>query len=159
MASTYISLPAVSIAGPVDVIVDAAQDSIKISDGTDILAVNPDGSINTVTTISSGFALQNTYGEATSVPSSTPTTVVSVVAAAGNKLRRVEAAGTNIARFEVKINGFVVAKKYTYFGGPFWVDFDFPDGLALNAADSVTVVATHSQTDVGDFNSNIMLYV
>lgn len=66
MASTYISLPvtASTITGPIDVNINPANDAIKISDGTDTLAVNTDGSINvqfsgTVTVAATDLDIRN----------------------------------------------------------------------------------------------------
>ena len=144
MASTFISLPAATV----------SVGAVQITDGTDTLAVNSDGSINVAVT--GGGVTSITYNEVTSVASSTLTTVATFVAAMSTKLKRVEASGTNIAYFEVVVNGTVRAKKYTYFGGPLSVDFDFRDGLALTAADTVILRIQHTRTMTGDFNATII---
>ncbi len=49
MASTFINLPFEQVTGPVEVIVDATLDSIKIKGPSgDAMVVNPGGSINTL---------------------------------------------------------------------------------------------------------------
>ena len=143
MASTFISLPAATV----------SVGAVQITDGTDTLAVNADGSINVALTGGGITAL--TYNEVTSVASSTLTTVATYVAGSSVKLKRVEASGTNIAYYIVTVNGSVVAKKYTNFGGPLEVNFDFKDGLALVAADTVLVRVEHTRPSVGDFNATI----
>ena len=144
MASTFISLPAATV----------SVGAVRITDGTDELAINADGSINVA--LSGGGVTTVTYNEVTSVASSTPTNVATFVAAMSTKLKRIEASGTNIAAFEVVVNGTVRAKKYSYFGGPLSVDFDFRDGLALTAADTVILRVTHTRTMTGDFNATII---
>jgi hypothetical protein len=49
-------------AGAMEVAIDASTDSIKVSDGTDVLEINPDGSINVVTTLSPSSSSVLIYG-------------------------------------------------------------------------------------------------
>lgn len=144
MASTFISLPAQKV----------TVGSVQITDGTDMLAINGDGSINVALT--GGGVTSVTYNEVTSVAASVLTTVATFVAGSSVKLKHVEAAGTNIAYYEVVLNGSVVAKKYTYFGSALNVDFDFRDGIALTGGDTVLVRVQHTRTMSGDFNATII---
>jgi hypothetical protein len=144
VASTFISLPAQTV----------SVGSVQITDGTDTLAINNDGSINVALT--GGGVTAVTYNEVTSVASSTLTTVATFVAGSSVKLRRASASGSNIAYFIVTVNGSTVAKKYTYYGGDLSVEFDFEDGIALTAADTVLVRVEHTRTMTGDFNATII---
>lgn len=159
MASTFINLPvtASAISGPIDVNISASNDSIKISDGTDTLAINSDGSINVALT--GGGLTSATYNEVTGVASGVLTTVASFTAVASTKVRRIMAAGTNIAAYEVVVDGNVRAKSYTNFGGPLDVVFDFEDGLSLSIGNQVLVRVLHQRPDVGNFNASIVTQV
>lgn len=156
MASTYISLPAQTFSGSVSVNLDASTDSVAIGDGIDLLSINPDGSIN----VNVGGNAVNTFNEITSVASSGLfTTVVSYMAPSPAKLKFVSVAGSNVAEYQVKINGSIQSKKYTYFGGALSADFDFRDGIDLVGSDLVTVEVRHNRTDLGNFNGNIIIQI
>lgn len=144
----------VTFSTPQEIIISHLDDSIQIGDGTNLLQINPDGSIN-VNTDNSGTT-SNTYGEQTGVPSSTPTTIVSIVATAGMRLRRCFASGTNIAEYSVIVAGNTQAKKWTNFGTPLDVLFDFGSGIILTAGQVVTVRVTHLRSDVGTFAASII---
>ena len=144
MASTFISLPVAQV----------SVGSVQITDGVDNLAINSDGSINVA--ITGGGTTATTYNEVTSVASSTLTTIASFTATATTRIRKAMAAGTNIAYYEVVLNGSVIAKKYTYFSGGYNVDFDFEDGIPMAATDTVLVRVEHTRGSTGDFNATII---
>lgn len=140
----------------------ASQDNVAISDGTNQLIVNADGSINVVyNPASSPVTPVNTFNDATSVPTSTDTTVTSYTAPVGKTtyLQKITASGTNIAKYEVKVNGVIVDRKRTYFSGPFDVEFEFSNevnnGYPLSVGDVVTLVVNHTRAATGDFESRI----
>lgn len=136
-----------------------------VTDGTDALIINPDGSIN-VNIIDSVTTL-NTYrsyfAEATSVPSSTTTLIQTYTVPALTQafLERIEVAGTNIGMYEVFVNDIIQDRKYTYFGNSLNDIFEFTgstsSGYPLNAGDTVKVKITHGRPSVGNFNSRIQL--
>lgn len=155
--------------GSIDVncIISAANDSIRISDGTDTLAINTDGSINANITgsvsISSGDVnvietgtVATVYNEVLSIASATLTTIVSYTAVQPSRLKVVEVSGTNIAEFTVYVNGSPIHKKRTYYG---YLDssFQFSKGYALVASDVVQVKVLHYQSTVGDFSAFALL--
>ena len=144
MASTFINLP----------VEQANVGSVKVTDGVDQLAINSDGSINVAVT--SGGLTGLTYSEANSVASGVPTTVCTFTAMSAIKLKSVQAAGTNIATYYVKLNGFTIAKSYTNFGGPMDVNFDFKGGEELVISDVVTLEVLHNRPSTGDFNATIV---
>lgn len=134
---------------------------IKDSDG-DELQVNPDGSLN-VNVVSGTLSakVKFAYNEVTSVAMGVPTTIVTYVAAVGKitYLQLLHLAGTNKGTFEVKINGVVVDKSYTYYL-TFETSFDFAgsaQGFLLDEGDIVSCVVTHSSLDVADFSGRIQV--
>lgn len=144
MASTFINLPVEQV----------SVGAVQITDGTDNLAINSDGSINVA--ITGGGLTTVTYNEVTSVASGILTTVCSYTATSSVRLRKVLASGTNIASYEVQLNGVTLAKKYTNFGGPMDVDFDFEDGRSIVATNIVTLKILHSRPGTGNFNATII---
>src|SRR5690606_25918918 len=130
-----------------------------IGDGEDEMAVNPDGSINTVVVPSLTNALVNTlYGEATAVPAATPTVVctLTVPPTGSTFLTQIDASGDNIGLYTVLLNGQTLDVKRTYFGGALNCTFNFSTagtGLLLAAGDVLEVVAEHNRPNVGDFNA------
>lgn len=135
--------------------------SIRIGDGVDEMAVNPDGSINVNLTPSNTSALiQSAYNEVSSVPMATPTLLVSYTAPVGKLafLSKIFVSGDNIAKYQVKLNGTVIESMRTYFGGPLNAMADFSDsarGKLLTVGDLVQVYVIHQRPDVGDFNGRI----
>lgn len=145
MASTYISLPVSNV----------NVGSVQVTDGTDTLQINNDGSINVA--ITGGGLTTVTYNEITGLASGSLTTIASFTAVSSVRLRKAMAAGTNIASYEVQINGSVKAKSYTNFGGPLETAFDFEDGISLGIGDIVTVKVIHSRIANGNFNATIII--
>jgi hypothetical protein len=143
VASTFISLPVAQV----------SVGSVQITDGVDNLAINSDGSINVA--ITGGGLTASTYNEVTSVASGSLTTVATFTASSATRIRKVMASGTNIAYYEIVLNGSVIAKKYSYFT-EYNVDFDFEDGIPMAITDTVLVRIEHNRIDTGDFNATII---
>lgn len=154
--SLRVSAFAIPPPGGLEVIITDADDSIKIGNGSgQYMAVNPDGSINVVLT-SSGLTTKNLFNEITSVPAAVTSNILSYVAVANTKLLKVDVGGTNIAAFEVLINGSLAAKKYTYFQNLNEI-FDFKDGLPVVTGQVILIRVTHNRPDLGDFNANVLV--
>lgn len=135
--------------------VDAADgDNIAISDGTNTLAINPDGSIN-VTVEHLVNSVISIFAQVSSVPSSVLTTIVSYTAVAGDKLKRGVVSGSNIASYDLLLNGSTIDRKRTYFGADLNSDFFFDEGLDLSAGDVIMIKVIHTRPSVGDFNGRI----
>lgn len=146
--------------GILEITLTAEDDSIAIGDGTNTLAVNPDGSINVVTSAIAARISKSVFSESLNVPSSVETTIVNFVAASGvnTYLTKLVASGQNIAEYAVKVNGVVIDKKRTYYTGGFNVDFDFGmNGLQLSSGDLVSITVKHSSSGVGNFNGRIQV--
>jgi hypothetical protein len=145
----------------VNVSLDAADDSIAIGDPDTgyTLEINSNGSINVVSEESGN--LVSTYNEVSSVASGAPTIVASYTAPVGKTtyLNKVTFAGTNIAMYEVLVNGVTKDKFYSYFGAALSNEFVFGNngtkGLKLTALDVVILKVTHQRTGAGDFNARI----
>lgn len=169
MASTYITLPAQTVTlGTVDVVVTAQNDSIAISDGTNTLAVNPDGSLNvsgisTVTgqvTVDGGTVAVTGQNEfeynQVSVPPTGSATIVSHFFATNYKLRRVSATGATVGVYTVRFNGSPVDKlrsNYTDFN----CRFDYETGIAVPAGTTVSVLVENgSTTDTALFSAQLL---
>lgn len=136
-------------------VVFAPGNSIEITDGTDTLAVNPDGSINVV--LSGSATVIETYNEVSSVLASVLTTIVSYTVINPGKLKQINVSGTNIAEYRVELNSVVIDKRRTYFGSALNTDFNYDDGLPLAAADVVLVRVIHTRPSTGDFNARIQV--
>lgn len=136
--------------------------TIQDDDG-DELEINPDGSINVnVISALTNNKIKNTYGEASAVPPSVETTIVTYMVPmllSNALLQRVSVSGTNVGRYRVFLNGVVIDTRRTYYGGNFSEYFEFAmgsaDGTVLQPGDVVTVKILHDRVYVGDFQGRI----
>lgn len=168
MASTFITLPSANIAGPVEVTVNADNDSIAISDGYNTMAVNSDGSINvsgisTVTgqvTVDGGTVAitgenEFEYSQVT-IAALGSAVVVSRLFPTAYKLRRVSATGATVGTYTVRFNGTAVDKlrsNYTDFN----CKFDYETGIAIPAGTTVSVLVENgSATDAALFSAQLL---
>ena len=134
--------------------------SVRISDGTNQLTVNPDGSINVnITTSATEPGLQILHNEVTSVASGVETTVATLVGSpSGYRVEKIEVSGDNYAIFRVKLNGTTIVDKRTW-----WCNFNetfnfenFTNGLFLASGQTLTVTALHNRPYVGGFEATVM---
>lgn len=147
------------VTGNLDIEISAADgDNIAISDGTDFLAINPDGSINVVVGGSAG-TLNTSYTEVTGVVSGITTLIGTHTAVANTLLQKIEFSGTNIAEYELVINGNTQDKKRTYFGNSLNSKFDFNNGLIIPTGQVIQVYVVHDRPEIGDFNARIQTLV
>lgn len=139
------------------------HDSVRIGDGVDELAINPDGSINAViqsnVTVGSTF---NDFNNISSVPNSSLTNVLTytVPALSTLKLCRIEVSGNNIATFEVWINGSLEARKRTIWGQGLNEEFIFETnlagGLVVPGGQVVQIKVIHFRPNPGDFEARLL---
>lgn len=136
-------------------------DIIRIGDGEDELEINPDGSINVnvINSLPDGTQLLSIYNEISSVATNLTTNILSYTIPMGStaELEDVNVSGDNIAKYELLVNGNVVDKKRTYFGGNLNEVFDFKNSIVLVAGDIITVRVNHIRPDLGDFNARLMV--
>lgn len=146
-------------------VVSAANDSIRISDGTDTLAINPDGSINVNSTSSGPTDVILTglneyeYNEVTGLAIGGSTTLVSHFFAVDYKLRRISCTGDSIGVFTVLFDATPVDKRrstYTDFN----VVVDYETGIAIPAGTTVSVeVENASTSSVGDYSGQLLFSI
>lgn len=142
----------------IDVSLDATEDNVAIADPDgDFLAINADGSINVVLSATGGAVLNTYYSEVTGIVSGITTLIASYTASTGNLLQKIEFSGTNIAEYELIINGITQDKKRTYFGNSLNGIFDFNNGLSIPVGQTVEIYVIHNRPDVGDFNARIQI--
>lgn len=168
MASTFISLPVTSsgsISGPIDVQISASNDSIKISDGTDTLAINADGSINAniggsasitgnVDAVLTGLN-EFQYNEVLAVAAGATTAVVTKFFPVEYKLRRINATGSNVSTWTVILDATDIDKirsNHTDLN----VVFDYETGITIPAGSTVVVEVTNAGASAGDFSARLL---
>lgn len=161
MSNTFIHLPPTgSITGPIDVNVNASTDSIKISDGTDTLAINADGSINIAGVISGSVDSvviglnEYTFNE-TTIAAGATTTVISQLFLTEQKLRKVKGSGENIGVYSLKFDAVGVDKWRSTFTD-FNMVMDYETGITIPANTTVTVDITNSSTNPASYNAQLL---
>lgn len=147
-----------------EVIMSHEDDSVRLGDGTSFLTSTTDGAkvALDVNVINPGDTIVgttvNTFNSITAVASGVLTTIstYTVPALTSSDLKRVFVAGTNIAKYEILVNGTLFDAGYTYFGSSLNQEFSF-DGTDLDSGDIVAVRVLHNRPDVGDFNARIQV--
>ena len=142
-------------------------DIVRIGDGEDQLAVNPDGSIN-VNLIQSPPNVErslNIYDEALSVVSGSETLIVNFNANVSTKkysIQRVEFTGEQIAIYRLYVNGQNIATKRTHHGSGLSGTFEFiggsQEGIFLATGDLVELKVLHNRVSAGDFEGRIQIF-
>lgn len=90
-----------------------------------------------------------------------PTAVLSTVltyivpATSGFFFALAEVTGTNTANYTILIDGSIIARKYTYFGGNLSAEFPF-EGFKLTTGQIITVQVIQNRPYVGDFSARIL---
>jgi hypothetical protein len=101
--------------------------------------------------------LTNAYNETLSVASGVLTNIASFTATQNTKLKQVDVSGENVATYEVLVNGNVVSKKRTYFGGLLDQSFYFDKGINFSIGQQVVVRVIHNRPTTANFNANLIL--
>jgi hypothetical protein len=147
-----------------DPVAGDVHSSIRISDCTNDLCINDDGSINVhivpcpvvPATVLPGLSVY--YNEVSNVANAVETTILSVTVPVGPdsyRLTEIETSGTNIATYRVYINNAIIVEKRSW-----WFEFDitfafegFLNGIILNPGDNVKVTVTQYRPVVGTFEA------
>ena len=144
--------------------INHAQDSIKVGDGTDLLAVNSDGSINVVTTTDNpDEEIVSEFSSISSVISGSNTTLLTytVPLVKTGYLQRIEIGGNNIGTYEIYFNSVLSGRKRTYFGGSLSDVFNFEGGIKrgfkLLAGTIVQLKVLHNRPYLGDFEARLQV--
>lgn len=134
---------------------DPDEDGVYIGDrdSGNELKVNADGSINVVTGSAAGKQLASIYNEVTGVVAGITTILQQLTMNEDALLQKIEFSGTNIAEFELVIDGNTQDKKRTYFGSSLNGTFDFNQGLSVTTGQIITIYVVHNRPTAGDFNS------
>jgi hypothetical protein len=103
------------------------------------------------------------FGEVSALASGLLTDILTYSVPAGKQLQliRIRSGGTNIAVFEVTVDGDVVDRQRTWFNGSGLEvrhDFSAQDkrGLVLSAGSTVKARVIHSRPNAGDFDSMLL---
>lgn len=136
--------------------------SVRVNDGTNDLKVNNDGSINVIVTSGGGSGIVfSTFVQSLAVPINATEVLIKYTVPAGKTdyLLKVDVSGSNIATYDILLNGNAFARKRTYFGGDLSQVFNFGDNNAnafkLVAGDILKVQVTNFRPSAGDFEARI----
>jgi len=133
------------------------SDSVKVGDGTDLLAVNGDGSINVVVQASSGTPVAD-YDEAATLATLTSDNHDYTASGGAFKPTSVEVSGESIGTFEILTgpSGTLVSrgKVRTSVEHPN-ATFNFPAGFSIADTQIVRVIRTNDSNKTHAFNSTI----
>lgn len=136
-------------------------DSVRIGDGTDLLQINPDGSLNVVIGEAPDESIVNEFAETAPIAANAITTILTYAVPAGKELflSRIDVGGGNIGTYEVFIDGDLIARKRTYFGGNLNETFDFSvssrRGLPVETGEIITVTVVHDRPFNAVFESRL----
>lgn len=105
---------------------------------------------------------KNIFNEITGVVSGSTTTVATYTVPVSTKsiLEKIEFSGENIALFTVLLNGNVIDKKRTFFGGDLDQVFDYfslGTGQTLVSGDIIIINVLHNRPSVSSFNARIQV--
>lgn len=139
-----------AVIGELQVDLDAADDSVAIGDGTNLLDVNSDGSIN----VTSTEATDISYAEVNGIASNVLTTIISEVLLTSKKLNKVIFSGSNLAEYTLLINSNANAKyrtSVTDLNGQIILE-----NLQLNIGDVVEIQAITPKNGGTDINASLI---
>lgn len=133
---------------------------VRINDGNYDMKVNPDGSINVVIPPGAGGIPVNEFNQISSVMANVLTDVITYTVPSPYKgiLYRVEVGGSNVATYELYINGVIEGRVRTWFGTPLTQVMEFSSGASgfeLNTGDVVKIRVIHARPFVGDFEARL----
>lgn len=98
------------------------------------------------------------YNKISSVPTNVLTNILTYTIPStptGFYFSLAEVSGTQIASFNIAIDGIEIAKKYTYWGSGFNLDFEF-QSYKLSIGQVITINVLNGQPDMGDFQARIL---
>jgi hypothetical protein len=128
-----------------------------------VLKVNPDGSINAEVTIvpSEPLTIYSVFNAITSVPNGvlTPILTYTVPTGATDYVEEIEVSGTNMAQFEVYINGVLSARQRTGlldFNATFNFTGSVQTGLPLTSGTVIQVQVIQNRPDLGDYEARMI---
>ena len=129
--------------------------AISDSDG-DKLQVNADGSLN-VNVVSTAQILKSYFFEVTNVASGITESICQYTPIEDIYLQKIEFSGTNIATYELYINGVIKDRKLTYFSGNMEGVFNFDQGLNVSVGEIIEVRVYHNRPESGTFTARMQI--
>lgn len=105
--------------------------------------------------------VQSIFSEIMSVATGSSATILSYTVPSGqdNYLLGVEVSGTNVATYDILIDGTAFARTRTYFSGPFMgqihVGSSLIDAYKLVTGQVITILVTNFRPDPGDFEARL----
>lgn len=141
-------------------------DSVRIGDGTELLKINPDGSLPVTVGDAPDESVISVYSEVSSVVNGSDTSILTYTVPVDKTsafIVYIDVSGENIAKYDVYLNGTRIARKRTYFGGNLNETFTFgsqsKNGYPLEPGDIIEVKALHSRPFNGDFEARLQAVV
>jgi hypothetical protein len=140
----------VTYVGAAELVVNDGSFDLNISDGIDLIK----GLFPSKVAVFAAGSTQAFYNAVTSVPSATTTTVATFTTAAATTLQRVLFSGSNIAFYELKVDGAAIASYRTMFASNFGATLE----LNLNVASGKTIILNvlHNRPMTGDFEATFI---
>jgi hypothetical protein len=140
-------------------------DSVKVGDGTEIIEVNPDGSINVnlVQSQSSNEEVKNVFASINNVVAAAETTIVAYTVPVNRVayLQRVEFSGANIGRYRLYVDSVSIASKRTHHGSGLSGEINFiggsKEGLFLSSNTLVQLRIQHSRNPINEFDGRVQI--
>ena len=145
-----------------DLVISAPGDNIAISDGTNTLVINPDGSLNVagVSPPISGAIVLTKFNSVPLIASGASTTIVSYTVPAGKKaiIQKIYMSGENWAKYTLLVDGLPINIKRTVstnLNESFDMITGSNTGYLLLAGQVIQVDVLHNRPSAGDFDANI----
>lgn len=128
---------------------------------TQVLKVNPDGSININTDSPTAKTVNSLFGSISSVGNGILTTILSYTVPVSklDYLSLIEVSGSNMAQFEVYINGTLSARRrtsLTEYNSQFNFLVDSEIGLSLISGTLLQIMVIQNRPDLGDYEARIV---
>lgn len=136
-------------------------DSVRIGDGTDLLEIDPSGAIPVIVQEATDEEPINVFNEVPAIANGAETTILTYPVPAGKTafLSRIDVSGENIARYEVYVDGDLIARKRTWHGQGLNDTFDFTlsarRGLRVEAGEIIEVKVLHERPFAGVFEARL----
>lgn len=137
----------------VSIDLDPTDDGVYIADKTgNELNINADGSLDVKLTSN---PISSKYFSVDGVVTGVTASIINTTVLSNGVLQKIVFSGSNIAEYELIIDGITEDKQRTYFGSPLNGEFNFNQGLPLTVGQTLVVTVIHNRPDVGDFNARI----
>lgn len=128
-----------------------------VTDGSDVLAINTDGSINVVITDSTPGTQVNDYNTESAIAAGASST--HTYTSTGNfYLTQVEASASGKMKIEIQVDGTTVFVKFNSSAAPN-LSLELSQPILVTSGDTVTIIRTNRDAQPMDFYSTISGYI